>query len=72
VSDIFTRTDFKSPTETKNQIAFHTRVCNPEYSLTDDLLQAKIKISIQCANGDFPSDPYVKTIQEIMESVRNP
>jgi hypothetical protein len=33
---LFTRTDFKSPTETKNQIAFHTRVGNPEYSLSEN------------------------------------
>jgi hypothetical protein len=69
---LFTMSDFKSPTETHKHIIFHTRLDNPEHSVHDDLLKKKMKISIQGANGDFPAEPYIKTIQEIMNSVKNP
>ncbi|MGC1931839.1 MAG: hypothetical protein WA667_22955 [Candidatus Nitrosopolaris sp.] len=36
--------------------------------MDENVLAAKIKLSIQCTNGDFPSEPYVKTINEIMDS----
>jgi hypothetical protein len=66
---LFTISDFKSPTETQRQIDFHTRQNNQQYNFDGDLPQKQMRISIQCTNGDFPAEPYIKTIKEIMNEV---